>query len=80
MSEERLVPVPIPPLVQLLQMYESQKGAPLTRDEVEQVRRTAICMTMRESAVRALEEKRGFRDIDPENAWEEWLAYRGHRQ
>ena len=27
-------------------------------------------------AVRELEESRGYSDIDPANAWEEWLPFR----
>ena len=76
MTDEELIPVHIPPLVQLLQALESRKGLPLSRDEVEQVCGKAVCMMMRVSAAEAMAKSRGFRDIDPANAWEEWVAYR----
>lgn len=67
-----LVVVPIPPLVTLLQHYEVEKGAPLTEVEVLGIRDGAVCMTMRRSRAEQLAGTRGFPDIDPANAWEEW--------
>jgi hypothetical protein len=74
--DEELVPVPIPPLGVLLLELEKQKGSPLTEAEVLDARDNCVCMMMRVSDQRGLEEKRGFRDIDPENCWAEWLAFR----
>jgi hypothetical protein len=31
---------------------------------------------MRLSHKRAMEEKRGYRDVSPENVWQEWLVFR----
>jgi hypothetical protein len=75
--EEPLVPVPIPPLGILLLHLEKQKGARLTRDEVVEARDKAVCMMMRLSHKLALEEKRGYRDVDPGNVWDDWQAFRG---
>jgi hypothetical protein len=74
--EEPLVPVPIPPLGMLLLHLEKQKGFPLTQEEVLEARDKAVCMMMRVSHKQALEEKRGYRDVAPENAWADWLAFR----
>jgi hypothetical protein len=76
-NDEPLVPVPIPALRELLLNLERQKGAPLTEAEVLKARDGAICMMMRLSHKQALDEKRGYRDINPANVWAEWLAIRG---
>jgi hypothetical protein len=75
--EEPLVPVPIPPLGILLLHLEEQKGAPLTQQEVIDARDKAVCMMMRLSHKQALEDKRGYRDVDPGNVWVDWQAFRG---
>jgi hypothetical protein len=33
-------------------------------------------MMMRLSHKQALEEKRGYRDVDPGNVWDDWQAFR----
>ena len=75
-QDEQLVIVPFPPLVTLLEQHEAAKGAPLTEEEVLGIRDGAVCMTMHRSRAEQLEESRGFPDIDPANAWEEWLRVR----
>ena len=74
--QEPLVPVPIPALGVMLLRLEKQKGAPLNEPEVIAARDKAVCMMMRLSHKVAVEEKRGYRDIDPENVWAEWLVFR----
>ena len=73
---EPLVPVPVPALGVLLLRLEKKKGAPLTEAEVLETCDKAVCIVMRLSHKRAMEEKRGYRDINPENAWKEWLVFR----
>jgi hypothetical protein len=75
-ADEGVVVVPIPPLVTILQHKEAAKGFPLTESEVLDIRDQAVCMTMRRSHANQLAEKRGFADIDPSHAWEEWLQSR----
>lgn len=75
-DDEALVIVPMPALVVVLQNLENAKGAPLTRDEVLEARDEAHCVVLPRSAVRKLESSRGYVDIDPERAWEEWQAYK----
>ncbi len=70
------VPVFMPTLAHLLRQAEAAKGSPLTRAEVLAVRDKGVCMMLRASAALELEEKRGFRDIDPEDCWEEWQSLR----
>ena len=84
-AEEPLVVVFIPPLIDVIRWAEDAKGEPLTEGEVAAIRDEAICITMRQSHAQALESKRGYPDLDPENAWQEWQAIRselmpGHEQ
>jgi hypothetical protein len=74
--QEPLVPVPIPALGALLLNIEKQKGTPLLQAEVLDARDKAVCIMLPLSEKVAMEEKRGYRDIDPENVWEEWLLLR----
>jgi len=73
---EPLIVVPIPPLVTILVALENEKGGPLTEQEVLCARDGAVCMTMRASAAHELTAKRGYRDLDPENIWQEWREFR----
>lgn len=75
-----LVPVPIPALGVLLLNLEKQKGVPLTEAEVVGARGKAVCMMLPLSAKREMDEKRGYRDIDPENVWNEWQAFKAEGQ
>ena len=76
MTDEKLVPVPIPALVAVLLNLERQKGRPLTEAEVCEVRDKAACMMMPLSVRDRIAERRGYADIDPEHAWAEWQAIR----
>jgi hypothetical protein len=78
-DDEELVQVFVPPLAQVLYDAESEKGSPLTEDEVNTIRDEAICITLRASVAQAMEEKRG-RDIDPEQAWAQWRVFREQLQ
>ena len=42
-SEEELIPVPVPALVAVLLNKESEKGSPLTEQEVLEIRDNAAC-------------------------------------
>ena len=84
-ADEPLVVVFVPALVAVLQHEETNKGEPLTEEEVMAIRDNAVCITVRHSQARAMESKRGYPDIDPDNVWEEWQAVRselmpGHEQ
>jgi hypothetical protein len=75
MSED-IVIVHVPPLVAILSFREKAKGAPLTQSEVLAVRDQAPCMALPRQEATQLAAGRGYDDIDPENAWEEWQAVR----
>jgi hypothetical protein len=76
MSEETLVPVFIPPLVTILAHHERQKGSQLTEDEVLAIRDKSVVIMMRLSHAKQMEQKRGYRDVDAEQCWEEWQDVR----
>ncbi len=75
-ADDPLVPVPIPALGVLLLNLEKQKGAPLSEVEVLEARGNAACMLLPSSMKIQMDEKRGYRDIDPENVWVEWQEFR----
>jgi len=66
----------IPSLVSRLLRTEQDKGEPLEEHEVIQVRDSATVIRIPLTARNEVWEKRGYRDIDPENVWEDWQAYR----
>jgi hypothetical protein len=71
-----LIPVYIPALVVLLTHHERKLGRPLTEDEVTSIRDNGVCMMLRASAAVEMAEQRGYPDIDPERAWQEWQVVR----
>jgi hypothetical protein len=73
---EKLVPMFMPSLAALLLNSERTKGAPLTHQEVISVRDNGVCVMVPQSVARKMEESRGYRDVDPENCWEDWNALR----
>jgi hypothetical protein len=77
MSEkEDLVIYPIPSLVALLLNLEKSKGSPLTEHEVIEVRDNCASIAVPPDVARRMDESRGYRDIDPEDCWEEWQKAR----
>ena len=78
MTESELEIVFIPSLVDMLSFAENDKGAPLTQEEVLQVRDNAVCITLRKHAAQKMEEARGYKDINLENCWQEWLEFRNN--
>lgn len=69
----------VPPLITLLLNRESEKGSPLTEDEVNSIRDDATAISLDSETALAMMESRGYRDIDPENCWAEWLAFRSDK-
>lgn len=76
MSEEQLIPVFIPALIALLVHAEDSKGEPLSHAEVLNIRDYANVMMMEKTHADALDESRGYDDIDPENCWYDWQMCR----
>jgi hypothetical protein len=79
-SPDELLIVPVPSLVAVLLNLEQSKGSPLTEAEVIAARGNAACIAMPPDAYRAVCEKRGYEDINPEYVWEEWVNFRASHQ
>lgn len=73
---EGLIICPVPSLVATLLNRERAKGGPLTEQEVIEIRDACPVIALRPEDVRKIEERRGYKDIDPENCWEEWQEAR----
>jgi hypothetical protein len=55
---------------------EREKGAAMTEAELLHARDNAVSTMLPLSQRRALDQSRGYRDIDPDNLWQEWCAYK----
>ncbi|MBI5820732.1 MAG: hypothetical protein HZA88_17320 [Verrucomicrobia bacterium] len=76
-NPDRLTLLYIPSLAALLVNVEGKLGRELTRKEVEILRDQATVMAADPEKVRVLEEKRrGYKDLDPANVWEEYQRLR----
>jgi hypothetical protein len=76
MSDEPLIPTFVPPLITLLVNAERQKGAPLNPGEVAAVRDRSVCIMLPKSEATRLAQARGYDDIDPKHAWDQWQVVR----
>lgn len=74
--EDDLIITPVPSLVAVLLAKEKEKMTPLTQAEVEDVSVNAQCIAMPRLARQKVDEARGYEDIDPEHAWEQWQQAR----
>jgi len=66
----------IPPLITLLLSKENEKGSPLTIEEVNCIRDNATAIQVDGDTALAIAESRGYRDINFEDCWNEWAAFR----
>jgi hypothetical protein len=76
LSGEKLIFVPMPTLVSLLQRAEQDKGAPLTEPEVMAIRDGCTCVALPQAVAAGVARDRGYDDIDPERCWEQWQLAR----
>ena len=74
--EDRLIITPIPSLVATLLDKEREKGSALTREEVETIRDEAPARALTYEQRAAVDERRGYDDIDPDRVWEDWTIVR----
>lgn len=68
----------IPALIAVLTALE-RKAGPLNRKQVEAARDAAACITMSHRDSQKLERSRGYADLDPELAWEQWQVIVANR-
>src|SRR5262249_40852182 len=71
-----LVPVFIPALQVLLAALEDKSKKPLRTKEVEATRDNGACIAMEPRDAQRHERERGYADLDPELAWEQWKLVR----
>lgn len=74
--QDHLIITPVPSLVATLLNRENAKGSALTKEEVESIRTNAPCIVMTPEQRAVVDVRRGYDDIDPEHAWEEWQIAR----
>jgi len=63
----------VPALAVLLVHAEELNGAALTERQVLAIRDGSMVMIVGQAQVRALEEERGYADINAADAWASWL-------
>ena len=76
MSNEPQVKMFIPALAVLLGKAELELRRPLTREEVEAICDRGTWVMVPQWSAAVIRSKRGFDDIDPGQAWEEWQGVR----
>lgn len=76
MPERKLFLTFVPSLVSLLLAREKRKGAPLTKQEVLEIRDKAAVVALTEDVAAKVAAERGYRDIDADHCWEEWQRAR----
>jgi hypothetical protein len=70
---EGLTLVFTPSLAALLTRAQQLNGAALTEDQVLRIRNGSTVIVARHADARAMEEQRGYVDIDAADAWRSWL-------
>jgi hypothetical protein len=77
-----MVVVPLPPLRMVLPMMEAKKGSPLTEEEVLEAVDATPAITMTSEDAARFAKRPGGGDLNPDNIWLEWQAFRtaGHKQ
>lgn len=72
----KLVPVIMPSLVAMLAAMERQQRRPLRASEVSELVAKSPCIAMERAQALALEQSRGYADLEPDLAWEQWQLIR----
>jgi len=67
---------PMPALVAILLSVEKKKGSPLTKQEVVTLRDKITVVVTEPADAKAVDDRRGYKDIDPSHAWEDWQVVR----
>jgi hypothetical protein len=67
----------VPSLAALLTRAEQLKGAEVTCEEVFRIRDNCNVVVTPAGAARAMEEKRGYADLDINDPWNDWLRLQG---
>jgi hypothetical protein len=76
-NPDRYAIVFIPSLAALLTRAAELKGGDLTREEVLHVRDACQVLVTDQGSVQAIEERRGYPDLNPVECYEDWLRLKG---
>lgn len=71
-----LVIYPMPSLIATLINREQAKGSPLTEAEVLEIRDRCPSVAVPADVAAQIDERRGYKDIDPQRVWEQWQEAR----
>jgi hypothetical protein len=77
LAPQALTLMPVPALVAVLMSKESSLGRALTRSELEGIVESAHTIALEPADVHRLERSRGYVDIEPRLAWQQWQLIRG---
>ena len=75
-DSDNLVIYPMPSLVATLLNREQAKGSPLTEAEVLEIRDSCPATAVPIDVAEKIDAERGYKDIDPEQCWEQWQEAR----
>jgi hypothetical protein len=75
-GDEKLFPVFMPSLLWRFRLAEEQSGSPLTSTEAKAIRDNAVGVLLPEPIALRLQQRRGFRDLDPDRFWTDWQQVR----
>jgi len=76
LTDDAMVVVPIPALSFCLLHMENKKGRALTEEEVLAAVEMAPAITMTAEDAVQFAKRPGGADLDPDNIWAEWQAFR----
>lgn len=66
----------VPELALVLTWKEKEKGMDLTEKEVLETLGKAVAIMVSIEDKIKLDQARGYRDLDPDNIWQEWCEYK----
>lgn len=75
-NPDKLVIQCVPALITILLSVEQKAGFPLSKVQVETIRDQANVMAVSAEAAKAVDERRGYSDLNLASAWEEWQSAR----
>lgn len=69
----------MPSLAAVLTAAEKKAGKKLTRKQVETIRDASSCVAMEHRDAQRMERSRGYADLEPSLAWEQWQVLRSRK-
>ena len=66
----------MPSLLKCFRGAEQESGSPLTLEAAQKIRGTAVAVVISDEIGAKMEQRRGFRDLDQKDFWNEWQQLR----